>query len=507
MSLLTHHPVGTPVPDTPHAVCSSLPTMADVIAYEESQARILQALKAGYPRFIRHPLVLQAAQVLAQENNLATSQVVPLASQRLASALAKFLGLPQTRVLEHAGVSALAIPEDPEQATRAKRFLQHTGSGLSSRAAEDFLVRTGYIAGTHPEALASDAVEAENDLRAAVSRYTGAAPEDLIPCASGMNAFYSLVHAIDRVQGPRGRTLWLQWGWAYVDTTEVLRKFTSGGENGLLQVVRIDDFEAVEKIFRQHGAQLAGVIAEAPTNPLLQSGNCRRLSELCYQHGACLVLDPSTVGLANLRLLEYADVVTSSLTKYWANEGDVMAGLLAFNAASPFHADLRAAFGQGHLPLYERDLRRLAQQIPGMPEVVQAINANTRELVPWLESLPEVKAVHWAGEASTAAELAALDTSWGPGSLVTIEIEGALERFFDALRLVKGPSFGLRFSLSCPFMYLAHYPQASTSQGRRELLAQGLNPDLIRLSVGTESQSEIRAAITDGVTALRNNTR
>ncbi len=510
MSFLTHHPVGVPVPATPHAVCSSLPTMRDVIAYEEKDPALLAALQAGYPRFIRHPLVRRATEVAARVQGMDAGRLVPLASLEVAPALAAFLELPEaeTKPVAMPGFQALALPrDDADLARRAWRFLQHTGTGLGSRAAEAFLCAQGELDAPVDEVRLPDPAAAVDELTAQLAEVTGAQREDVFLCASGMNAFYALSGAVNAVQATRGRNLWVQWGWAYVDTTKVLQHFGPAGEDGLVRLVDVQDLDGLQRVFEAQGSRIAGVIAELPTNPLLQCGAIERLRALTVAHGAILVLDPSTVGLANLHLLPYADAITSSLTKYWANEGDAMAGMIAFNADSPCHAELRAALGPGHVAPYPADLQRLAQQARAMPEVTQAINTNTRELAPWLETLPEITKVHWAGHRDSARNLEALDRQWGPGSLITIELAGPLAPFFDALRLVKGPSFGLRFSLSCPFMYLAHYDQASVEAGRRKLLSQGLNPDLIRLSVGTEPQEAIRAAITDGVTALRKHTR
>ncbi|MGF1448137.1 MAG: PLP-dependent transferase [Opitutales bacterium] len=510
MSFLTRHPVGVPVPQTPHAVCSSLPTLRDVIGYEEKDPAVLSALQAGYPRFIRHPLVRQATAVAARQANVDPERIVPLGSVAMTSALAAFLGLPETDVaaLELPGFQGALLPSaSAERTQQAARFLQHTGTGLSSRAAEAFLHAQGVLGTAFEETRVPSANEARATLTACLAQTTSASPDDLALCASGMNAFYALFNAVNAVQSPRGRDLWLQWGWAYVDTTQVLRHFNPAGGESLVRRLNVQNLEALERAFADQGDRIAGVIAEAPTNPLLQCGDCRRLAELARTHGAFLVLDPSTVGLANLRLLPYADAITSSLTKYWANEGDVMAGMVAFNASSPLYDAVRTAFGPGQVELFAADLQRLAHEAQAMPEVTQAINANTRALAQWLESLPEISAVHWAGDDATARHLHALDPDWGPGALITVEVNGPMEPFFDALRLIKGPSFGLRFSLSCPFMFLAHYDQVRTEAGRRELLSQGLNPDLIRLSVGTESQAAIRSAITDSVTALRKNAR
>ena len=75
--------------------------------------------------------------------------------------------------------------------------------------------------------------------------------------------------------------------------------------------------------------------------------------------------------------------------------------------------------------------------------------------------------------------------------MVAIELHEKIQPFFDALNVMKGPSFGTKFTLVCPYMYLAHYDLVTTDEGRRFLRSIGIDPDLIRISVGTEPISEI----------------
>jgi cystathionine gamma-synthase len=57
----------------------------------------------------------------------------------------------------------------------------------------------------------------------------------------------------------------------------------------------------------------------------------------------------------------------------------------------------------------------------------------------------------------------------------------------------------MRTTLICPFMYLAHYDMVSSPAGRAELTANGLNPDLLRLCVGTEPAEEIIGALQEAL--------
>ena len=64
-----------------------------------------------------------------------------------------------------------------------------------------------------------------------------------------------------------------------------------------------------------------------------------------------------------------------------------------------------------------------------------------------------------------------------------------------AARCMKGPSFGTRFTLLSPFMYLAHYDLVTSPKGCDQLRQIGIDPDLIRISVGEEPYYDIESVI------------
>jgi cystathionine gamma-synthase len=86
--------------------------------------------------------------------------------------------------------------------------------------------------------------------------------------------------------------------------------------------------------------------------------------------------------------------------------------------------------------------------------------------------------------------------------MVTIELHEKLQPFFDALNVMKGPSFGTEFTLVCPFMYLAHYQLVTTDEGRNFLRSIGIDPDLIRISVGTEPIADIIEVFEEALACL-----
>jgi cystathionine gamma-synthase len=212
------------------------------------------------------------------------------------------------------------------------------------------------------------------------------------------------------------------------------------------------------------------------------------------------VLDPSVVSFANADLLSHADVVVGSLTKYSAAEGDVIAGFAAVNPAGPDAGALRAAMAGRLEPVYARDLARLAAQIGRTDEVLARIQRGTPLVAEFLASHPGVREVHWALHASSRDQFRRVArTPDGVGGMIAFSLRGELEPFYDRLRLPKGPSFGMKTTLICPFMYLAHYDLVSSPEGRDELAANGLDPNLLRLCVGVEPPEDIIAALREAL--------
>jgi cystathionine gamma-synthase len=379
-------------------------------------------------------------------------------------------------------------------------FLQNIGGFITSREAEDHLVRRGVIAAPFAEAtFAGDAAaEIRRQLRPALS---GATDTDLFIAPSGMNAIWAAFRAASDLQAARGRTIWLQLGWLYLDTIAILRKFTATSAD-YVYLRDVLDVAALERIFARHGQRVAGIVAEVPTNPLIQTPDLPALAALCRRHGALLLVDPSIASIYNVDVLPHADVVISSLTKYTANEGDLTAGLAAINPAGPDAAELRRRVAAEIEPVYPRVLARLAAQIGATQSVLARIHANTARVAAFLAAHPAVADVFWALHPASAAHFRHLARAAdATGGMITFTLKkiGALENFYDRLRLPKGPSFGMRTTLICPFMYLAHYDLVTTPAGLAELAASRLDPDLLRLCCGTEPAEEIIAVLAEAL--------
>jgi len=475
--------------------------MEAVRGYEEKRPEITRHLTSSYPRFVVHPFTNRlAAHWIANDPALAGQTLWLASSPRMAESLGQHLrSRADVRAFTRDGIHGVSPPApDTETAAAAKLFLQHCGGFLSSREAEDHLVRLGLQPAPAEEA--AFAGDAPAEIRRHLRRVLPVGQDaDLLLCNCGMNAIATAFRTVSALQAGRGRTVWVQLGWLYLDTIALLKKFTATPAD-YVQLPDVFDRPALEKLFAERGDRIAGVISEVPTNPLVQTPDVPALAALCRKHGVRLLLDPSISSVYSLDLLAHADAVVSSLTKYTASEGTLVAGLVAINPAGPDANALRAGISVNLEPLYTRDAACLAAQIAQTEEVLAKIESNVGPVVAFLAKHPGVRDVYWAHHPASAANYRKLARYPGAtGGMVTFTLRMPLARFYDRLRLPKGASFGMQTTLICPFMYLAHYDLVTSEEGRAELVAAGLEPDLLRLCLGTEPAADIIAALAEAL--------
>ncbi|MGJ8654791.1 MAG: PLP-dependent transferase [Opitutaceae bacterium] len=498
MNSLRQFPLGAPFPDSPHAVISSLPTMADVRGYEEHDPRVVGALASGYPRFVVHIYIRQLIDFYIDREGLAGRAGVLIPGRRAATDLVSYFesGIVVSQKVEDALYFVHCDASDKALVRRIGKFVQHTGCGVSSRQAEDLLLTYDKLEKRYAEPSYSGSAEVE--ACRLLSEQIGCHTQDVLTCASGMNAFYAGFRAVQEFQRSRGRKRWLQLGWLYLDSGCVLKEFLHG-EESLEYCYDVFDLDAVLERIRSYGDELSAVVVECPTNPLIQVAELNKVAEAVRAQGGVMIIDPTIASIYNVDVLPYADVLVTSLTKYAATEGDVMIGALALNTKSPYYGDLVLRTSAFHQPPYPRDLARLVYEMEGAPELVARMNANAAKLCAFLREHPQVEKIYCAGCSDHIDEVA--KGGEPVGAVISIRLKGAIDAFYDSIELMKGPSFGARFTLLCPFVYLAHYDLVTSKDGRAFLESVGICPELIRISVGTEPYEEIEAVFAAALNA------
>lgn len=484
-------PVGTRIPGSMHSITCSIPTIADIIGYEEKKPETMRAIQSGYPRFVRHALIRRMTTDFGNRHALGDREIFLTPSRSLAEEALAFGRDPDGRLVAEEDCFAIHLANGSPAVGRIKAYMQHVGGGISSRQAEACLLARGLISDAEAEELA-DPETAETEVRTELGDLFGTTPERVVLASSGMNAFYAVFRAISDHQKTRGRTDWIQLGWLYVDTIEILRKL-GGGDYHLLSDVL--DLAQLERLLREKGGRIAGIVTELPTNPLIQTPDLLRLRELAIRYDIPLVADPTLASPYNIDVLPHCDVAVNSLTKYAANAGDVMMGAMVFNPASRWTAVVRETVDRWLVRPYSGDVRRLAVEMRVYRDVLDRINANALALTDWLERHPAVEAVFGSYSGESGENYRRLQRRpRSPGGVISMKAKGPVAEFYDRIDLPKGPSFGTVFTILCPFLYLAHYDLVSNEEGKMYLKNHGIDPELVRISVGVEDPEKIISA-------------
>ena len=486
---LKSFPLGQAVPNRDHSVCVSLPTVKDLIGYEEKKQVTLSAIKSGYPRFVRHHLITELIETLGTKKFHDEREGFLFIKKSDCDFALDLLGLQNASVDEIDEVVRVQIARGSKDAKSLQAFFQHSGCGISSRFAEDILFKKGLL--PHRESLnENDCAYEEITQTIAEAHGLNVRREDILLTSSGANAFYSLFRVATQQARKEKRSVWIRLGWLYIDTIEVMELLKNKDET-VLTLNCWKEFSEVEDIFKEHGTRIAGVITEFPTNPLLQCCDLEKLKALCNQYGSLLVVDPTMVSPKNAKVSNHADVVVNSLTKYANWEGDVMMGSLVFPESSEKGRILMTRVAQTRTPPFSRDLLRMAEQIPFYSSFIEKTNANLMQVADFLLGHDKIKRIHWAYQPVNGNLYRSIAGEESPGCVLSFETTGDFETFYNQLRMLKSPSFGTEFTLCCPYVFLAHYRLTKSKEGLETLARAGISPHLCRLSVGLESPEEI----------------
>jgi cystathionine gamma-synthase len=321
----------------------------------------------------------------------------------------------------------------------------------------------------------------------------------LFPC--GMNAIYHTHRSLTAIREPLKS---IALGFPYVDTLKILQKFGPGCVfYGHGSDDELDQLEARLK----GGERFLALYVEFPGNPLLRCPNLRRIRGLADQFDFFVVIDETIGTFANINVLPYADVVVSSLTKIFSGESNVMGGSALLNPNQPNYEAVKASMDKlfedtywpGDVVFMERNSRDFLSR-------VDRTNANSEALCDLLQAHPSVERVYYPKlDASRHHYDNCKLPGGGYGGLFSIKFRSKSQAisFFDALDTAKGPSLGTNFTLSCPYVLIAHYQELEWAA------EYDAAADLIRVSVGLEEkealvrtfQRALEATETEGHTA------
>ena len=493
VSGLGHFPLGTPVPPKEHAVCVSIPTFKDLVGYEEKKPEILNKLKSGYPRFVRHQRINELSKYWNRQKPEAPNETFFFSNPKDWDFAQNILKISEAEVEQQEKYLIVHIPGRSKDCAKLHKFFQHAGVGLSSRHAETILDSLGIL--SIGESVTPN-LAAEDDIKSIISKAHGpqVSPEDVLLTISGANAFTSVFRAALIQAKQQQKKLWVRLGWLYLDTIEIMDLLVEN-QAQIIDLNHPDEFYKLEEIFNTYGQDIAGIVTEFPSNPLLHSCDLVKVRQLCDQHNALLIVDPTMASPKNAKVTTLSDVVINSLTKYANWEGDVMMGSVVFPTHSDKGMALKMTVSEMITCPFHKDMERMAEQIPYYDNFIDRTNQSQLEIVEYLNSHPKIKRVYWAYQQSTGKNYRNIAGDDKPGCVVSFEVKGSFTNFYNALGMLKSPSFGTEFSLCCPYVYLAHYKMVTSESGLKILNHAGLSTELLRLSVGLEEPEEIKESL------------
>ena len=282
--------------------------------------------------------------------------------------------------------------------------------------------------------------------------------------------------------------------------------------------------EEIDKAFRPNTKAFFG---ETIANPTCRITDIQKFANIAHKHGVPFIIDNTFATPVLCRPFEFgADIVTHSTTKYmdghamtvggaiidsgnfdWEAHHDKFPGLtepdpsyhgLAYSKAFgkkgyivKATAQLMRDFGSIQSPanafLLNVGLETLALRMPKHCE-------NALKIAKFLKNHPKVAWVNFAGlESDKYNELAKKQFKGGiPCGVLAFGIKGGREesiRFMDSLKLIAIVTH-VADARSCVLHPASHTHRQLTDE---QLIANGILPDLIRLSVGIENADDLIA--------------
>jgi O-acetylhomoserine (thiol)-lyase len=296
---------------------------------------------------------------------------------------------------------------------------------------------------------------------------------------------------------------------------------------------RFVDIDNVENIEKSIDGKTKAIYVESIGNPKLSIPDFEKISALARKHDLPLVVD-NTFGAGGYLIQPIkhgANVVVQATTKWVNGHGTSIGGIIVdggnynwgngkfpqFSEPSEGYHGLNfwQVFGEGNplgLPNIAFAIRARVEGLRDLGACQSPFNAflnlqgvetlslrmdrhvaNTLALAKWLEAHPQVEFVWYPGlESSPYYKLAKKYLPKGAGGVLNFGIKGGKEagrKFIDSLKLVS------HLANVGDAKTLAIHPASTTHEqlSEAEQKAAGVEPNLVRISVGIEHIDDIKA--------------
>ncbi|HAU8263046.1 TPA: PLP-dependent transferase [Kluyvera intermedia] len=254
--------------------------------------------------------------------------------------------------------------------------------------------------------------------------------------------------------------------------------------------VKPDDLAGLEAAIRPDTRM---IWVETPTNPLLKLADLEAIATIAQRYKILSVADNTFASPVIHRPIELGfDIVVHSATKYLNGHSDVVAGL-AVVGDNPALAEklgyLQNATGGVLDPfssfLTLRGIRTLSLRI-------ERHSSNALALAQWLEQQPQVEKVWFPWLPSHPHHALARKQMALPGGMISVVVKG--DDHYATQIISKLKLFTLAESLGGVESLVSQpYSMTHASIPLEQRLANGITPQLIRLSVGIEGVDDLIA--------------
>ncbi len=254
------------------------------------------------------------------------------------------------------------------------------------------------------------------------------------------------------------------------------------------------DLSAWEQAIRPNTRLL---FVETPSNPTAEIADIRALAELAHAHGCLLVVDNCFCTPALQQPLQLgADVIIHSATKYIDGQGRAVGGAVIGRneQMDKVFGFLRTA-GPSMSPfnawIFLKGLETLRLRM-------EAHSANALALARWLDGLPEVERVYYAGLPSHPQHELAKRQQRAFGGVLAFDLKGGKEaawHLIDSTEIIS-----VTANLGDTKTTITH--PATTTHGRLTPEARaeaGIGDGLVRIAVGLEALADIKADLERGL--------
>ncbi|KAK8053421.1 Cystathionine gamma-synthase [Apiospora saccharicola] len=314
----------------------------------------------------------------------------------------------------------------------------------------------------------------------------------LTPC--GMNAIFTAHQTLLKAREPRKS---INFGFPYVDTLKILQKFGPGAVfYGRATAADLDDLEGQLK----SGTRFLALFCEFPGNPLLACPDLIRVRKLADEYDFAVVIDETIGTFVNVNVLPYADMVVSSLTKIFSGDCNVMGGGLVLNPESRYYGSLKQVLDETfeEKNYWAEDVMFMERNSRDFKTRIDRVNTNAEAICEVLVTHPNVLNVYYPKFNESRPNYEACKTPHGGyGGLLSCTLRNKEQAiaFYDALDTAKGPSLGTNFTLTSPYVLLAHYQELDWAA------SYGVDPSLVRVSVGLEETELLKSVFTKALKA------